>query len=1002
MNGNCRWLACSAGAIAIALLSVSTANAQAAQDAGPVADCQPTPEKPCPPEAARISDDKTRGNTDDSIVVTGTRLQRPNLVSNSPLAVVDAAEIRYQGAVQVENVLNRLPQVTPDSNENVSNGSDGTARVNLRNLGSNRNLILINGQRMLPVQANDLNFVPSALVKRIDVVTGGASAVYGSDAISGVINFILRDDLEGIRTDIQYGFAQHTNDNDYARSIQTNANYRLANRHVLDGQKLDFNVAFGTNFPDNRGNVTAYFGYRDTKPILQANRDVSSCAADPAGFTDAGNTALACGGSSNNPFGLFDPQTGPSADLGRFNNTKDGNRTWVPYDSSFRYNYAPLNYFQRNDTRYTAGAFAKYEITPGIEAYGSVMFMDDHTNSQVAPSALFQGYTYTVNCDNPFLSAQQGQILCGSAYGSSASQDLYIGYRPVAGNARPRRDDLRHTDYRFSGGVRGEIADGIRYDANALFSTVLYNETYENDIDPSRANRAIQVVNVNGTPTCKSVVDRSDPQCVPLDIFRYNGISDAAFNYIYAPTSTRGVDKETVLSGNISADLGRYGVKSPFADSGVGFVLGFEHRYESLEFKADALAIQKGTTETSGRFSVNEVFAELQLPLIENRPFFHDLSFNAGYRGSDYSNLSKIISTYKTELSWAPSRDLRLRGSYNHAIRAPNVSELFSPQSNGNVNAQDPCANDPGVSPTATLAQCQRSGVTAAQYGRISPCPSDQCTGRGGGNPFLKPEEADTYTAGIVLTPSFIKRLSLSVDYFDIKVKGYIGSIPVSQTISQCIATGNPFFCSLFNRDPRSGIIFGDQGYIISTTQNTGSLRTSGIDISGTYTQPLGSLGSASIDFMGTRLRKLVTEPLPGLGSYDCVGYFGPTCGQPSPKWRHQARFTWADAAGVGTISLNWRYIGGTNLTNNSTIADFASDPSIINARIKAYSYFDLAGTVKVQKGIVFRAGVNNLLDKDPPLIQSGLLASFGNGNTYPGMYDVVGRSVFIGLTAEF
>ena len=995
MNGNYTRLACSAGAIAIALLSVSPVQAQVKKAAGQSEDTRCLPDQPCPPDAAQVSD----GNPaveGEGIVVTGTRLQRPNFTSNSPLTVVDATEIRLQGAIQVENVLNRLPQVTPDANENGSNGSDGTARVNLRNLGSNRNLVLVNGQRMLPVQANDLNFIPAALIKRVDVVTGGASAVYGSDAISGVVNFILRDDLDGVRTDIQYGFAQHQNDNAFVRGVQSQANYRLAQPMILDGQKLDVNVAFGTNFPDGRGNVTAYFGYRDTKPVLQGDRDVSSCAFDPAG---TGNSTLTCGGSSNNQYGLFDPITGPNADAGRFNNTRDGNRTWVPYDSSFRYNYAPLNYFQRNDTRYTAGAFAKYEISPAIEAYGSFMFMDDHTNSQVAPSALFQGYTYSINCDNPFLSAQQGQILCGNAYGTNATQQAYIGYRPVAGNARPRRDDLRHTDFRVTGGVRGEIAPGIRYDANALFSTVLYNETYENDIDPSRANRGIQVVNVNGTPTCKSVIDGSDPQCVPLDIFRYNGISDAAFGYIYAPTSTRGVDRETVLSGNISADLGTYGVKSPWSDDGIGVVLGVEHRYESLEFKADALALQKGTKETQGRFDVNEVFAEIEVPLIQNKPFVKELALNAGYRGSDYSNLSKIVSTYKAELSWAPSSDIRLRGSYNRAIRAANVSELFGPQFNGNVSAQDPCAT---ATPTATFAQCARTGVTQAQYGRITDCPAETCTAQFGGNPALRPETADTYTAGIVFTPTFLRRLSLTVDYFDIRVRDYISSISVPQTISQCIATGNPFFCNLFKRDPRGGIIFGDQGYIVSTTQNTGSLRTSGVDFGLSYSQPLGGAGSLAVDFQGTWNRKMVNEPVPGLGSFDCVGYFGPTCGQPMPEWRHQSRFTWTDAAKVGSISLNWRYIGPTKLTNNSTDPNFANTPSIFNSRIKTYNYFDLAGTAKVQDGIVFRAGVNNLFDRDPPIIAQGLLAAFGNGNTYPGMYDAVGRTVFIGLTAEF
>lgn len=945
--------------------------------------CPRLEEAQSPPEAATVSDEQQSG---EAIVVTGTRIRRPNLTSNSPLTSVDAAEIRYQGAVGVENVLNRLPQVTPDSNENGSNGSDGTARVNLRNLGSTRNLVLVNGQRLLPVQANDLNFLPSFLVQRVDVVTGGASAVYGSDAISGVVNFILRDNLNGIRADVQYGLAVHENNNEFIRGIQRQAGFRLSNRNVADGQKLDANIAFGAEMGDGRGNVTAYFGYRDYKPITQGTRDVSSCALNAAG--DRGST-VSCGGSSNNEFGLFNPQTGPGRGL-LLNNTKDGNKTWVPYGPTFLYNYAPLNYFQRSDVRYTAGAFAKYEVTDYAEVYGSAMFMDDHTFSQVAPSALFQGFTYRVNCDNPLLSAQQYGLLCGAAPGSTATQDLFVGYRPVAGNARPRRDDLRHTDYRFTGGVRGEIAEGLRYDVNALHSVVLFNETYQNDIDPARANRGLQVVNVNGVPTCKSVIDGTDPNCVPLDVFRYNGISDAAFSYIYAPTSTEGVDKETVLNANISADLGTYGIRSPWSSQGVGFVLGIEHRRESLRFTADALAQQKGTLNSQGAFNVTELFTEIEVPILSDVPFAKELVINGGYRLSNYSNLSKAVSTYKGEVSWAPISDIRLRGSYNRAIRAPNISELFGPQIRGNVIAQDGCA---GATPTASRDVCRLTGLPDALYGQVSECPTDFCTGLSGGNLALKPETADTYTAGVVLNPGFLKRLTLTVDYFNIKVRDYIGIVAPALTTEQCFENANPFFCALITRDPRNGVIFGDVGAIASNTQNTGSLATSGIDIGFSFAQPLGSLGALNLDAQGTWLNELRTEPLPGLESYDCKGKNGQTCGQPTPEWKHQARLTWSDAEQVGSISLNWRYIGGTTLD---------STEPVFNSRIKAYSYFDLAATAKVQDGIVFRAGVNNLFDKDPPILALSALGGFNNGNTYPGVYDAVGRTVFVGLTAEF
>jgi iron complex outermembrane receptor protein len=940
---------------------------------------------PAPEDAAQ--------DAQPEILVTGTRIQQPGLISNSPVTTVDSDEIRLQGSTNVENVLNRLPQVTPDANENVSNGSDGTARINLRNLGSNRNLILVNGQRLLPIQATDVNFLPSFLVDRIDVVTGGASAVYGSDAISGVVNFVLRKDLNGVLADVQYGFSNHHNDDQARRDLVTASGYRNALGSPIDGQRFDANIAVGKSFADGRGNVMAYFGYREVQPIIQADRDVSACALDPTN----NNTAFTCGGSSNNEFGLFQPLTGPNAGVA-FNNTRDGANTWVPYNSSFRYNYAPLVYFQRNDKRYSAGAFARFEADPAAELYASFMFMDDRTNSQVAPSALFQGSTFTINCNNPLLGAQQGNLLCGAAYGTAASQDLFIGYRPVAAPARPRRDDLRHTDYRVTGGIRGEIARGISYDVNGLFSRVLFNENYQNDIDPVRANRGLQVVNVNGVPTCTSVVDGTDSACVPLNVFQYGGLSEAALDYIYSPTFTRGVDKETVLSGTITADLSSYGVKSPWSDQGVGVVLGVEHRRESLVFHADALAQQKGTLESEGAFNVTDFFTEVRVPILENRPFAEELTLTGGYRYSKYSTRDTGVSTYKGELAWAPIPDIRFRAGYNRAIRAPNISELFAAQGLGNISAQDPCS---GATPSASAAQCAATGVSAAQYGHIIECPSEVCVAQGGGNPALRPEQADTYTAGVVLAPRFLRRFSLSIDYFDIKVRDYISSIPASLTISQCIETGDPFFCSLFHRDPRNGVLFGEQGYVVSTTQNTGSLKTSGVDIGANYAFDTG-IGGFSASFIGTWLKDLSTEPLPGLGSYDCVGLFGPTCGQPSPEWRHQARVSWSDTADIASLSLAWRYIGGTKLTNNTDDPFLTGPAYVLNASLPAYSYFDLALTTRVPGGVTFRAGVNNLLDKDPPAIAQGLLYSFGNGNTYPGTYDVAGRTFFIGLNAEF
>ncbi|WP_252181370.1 TonB-dependent siderophore receptor [Azospirillum sp. B4] len=933
------------------------------------------------------------------IVVTGSRIKQANLTTASPLTMVGQQDLQYQGTTNIESALNRLPQVMADSNENGSNGSDGTARVNLRNLGSNRNLVLIDGQRMLPPEMNDLNFIPTAMVDRVDVVSGGASAVYGSDAVSGVVNFILRKNLDGVRADVQYSIAQHDNGNQALRSVVRAKGYPTAPDEVWDGIKKDVSVAAGTNFDGQKGNVTLFAGYHYMMPVTQDKRDYSSCDLN---LKDA-NTFV-CGGSSNNVYGLFYPLSGPTAGS-YLVNSKDGSKTWVPYDSSFAYNYTPTNYIQRTDKRETGGVAAHYEFAKEIEAYGNFMYMNDHTFSQAAPSALFQGTTFNINCNNPLMSASQASTLCGTAAGTPTDAQTFIGYRLAGPGSQPRRDDLRHIDYRFTGGFRGEVWDGWSYDANFLWSKAILNETYLNNVDNTKAQRALEVVNVNGVPTCKSVIDGTDPTCVPINVFQYNGISQAGYNYLYSPSHTHGAQTEKVGSLAINGDLEQYGIKSPWAKKGAAIALGFEHREETLLYEADAVAQQGGTMPSSGSLSVDEGYGELQIPLIQDKPLVQELLFNTGYRYSKYDYLDGGVSTYKFELQYAPVSDFRLRGSYNRAVRAASISELFAPKTVGNVAAQDPCA---GTNPTATLAQCALTGVTSAQYGHIAECPTDLCSAQGGGNTALKPETADTFTAGVVLTPTFIPNFTATLDYYNIKVDGYIAGVDAQTAINQCVTTGSSYFCGLFHRDNSAGgVLFGANGYVESTNQNTGYLKTSGVDVDISYKLALEDLvnhnwGDLNFNLTGSVLLSNETEQLPGLGSYDCVGLFGPTCGQPNPRWRHQLRTTWSSPWIPATVSINWRFIGPTSLSSNTANAFLASDYVGINAKLPSYSYFDLATTYKMTDYLSLRAGVNNILDRDPPAIASGLLSKFGNGNTYPGIYDPLGRVIFVGATVEF
>ena len=940
------------------------------------------------------------------VVVTGTRIRRPNLKSASPITSVDAKEVQLQGAIAVDSFLKALPQIEAGNNENQSNNSDGTAGVNLRSLGGNRSLVLIDGQRFLPTLGVDLNFIPSTLIERTDVLTGGASSVYGSDAMSGVVNFIMRKKLKGVRVDSQFSIYQHTNDDDDLRSIQQAKGIALAKENVWDGKKYDFNIAAGGDIDDGKGNVMAYFGYRKMEAVRQDARDYSNCALV---FADDAGSKFGCGGSGTHAFGFFTPQTGPNKGEA-FANNPDGTKTWVPNSSAFAYNYAPSNYTLRNSERYQAGAFANYKFNEHVEAYGSFMFMDDHSVSQVAPSAIWSGRDFVVNCDNPLMSDAQKMMLCGSTT-STADATTWLGLRAATGT--PRRNDMRHTNYRFAGGFRGAINDTWSYDANYMYASTIAQSNYQNDINQDKAAQAMQAVSVNGQVVCK---DTSNG-CVPIDVFSAKGPSAEGYAFIYAPTFTHNEQTINVFNAFVSGNLGDYGIKSPWADEGLALVLGVEHRKETLDIKLDESQLSYATN-SDGKVSVEEVFTELAVPIISDKPWIYSLDASLGYRTSNYDvsssktkGDSKKTETSKIEVKYAPTRDILFRASYNKAMRAANINELFSSQSVGNVALIDPCSRTQIVKAGApTAAQCAATGVDASKYDitKIPDTLADVGTALGGGNPNLDPETAKTTTFGLVFTPSAVRNLALSVDYFKIHIDGYIGSVQAQTALSQCITTGDSFYCGLIHRNPNNGALYGSDtkgGYITSTNVNTGYLETTGYDFTGSYSLDT-QYGNVNFSMVGTLLESLETEVLPGLGSYDCTDLYGGACGQPSPKWRHNLRTTWVPSStsvwAPSSISLNWRYFGEAKLATNSDDKYLTGTKSTLNAKIEAYNYFDLAATKNLPYGVVLRAGINNLFDKDPPAIMGGLLFENGNGNTFPSTYDPLGRMFFVGLSAAF
>ena len=662
----------------VALLAVSTsAFAQAAGAAGPVPGVSPTAK----PDASGGSS----GSRVQELVVTGSRIPQPNLTSVSPLTTVTSAEVKLSGTTNVESLINDLPSAYAGQTEGASNGSDGTATADLRNLGAKRTLVLVDGKRLMPgdpgAEVPDLNNIPAALVDRIDVVTGGASAVYGSDAVAGVVNFIMKRDFEGVRLDANFSAYSHSNGDQVAQAAVAARGFPVPTGSVTDGRTWDVTGVLGVNAPDGKGNVTAYAGYRHTAPILQASRDFSACnlRASAAGFS--------CGGSgtaANGQFLVFNPAFSKQVGDLTLDTTGAGNTVRNFNSTTDVFNFAPYNYYQRPDERYTAGAFAHYEINKMFDAYSDFMFMDDHTVSQIAPSGAF-GVTVALACNNPLLSAQEVTTICtNNGYLPTDKANVVVLKRNVEGGGR--RDDLRHTAYRFTVGLRGELNENWHYDVYGQFNRTIYAEEYLNDFSIARLTKALDVVNNGGVATCVSALPNgSDPSCVPYNIWTKGGVTAAALKYLQTPGFEEGSVTEQIVSANITGNLGSYGVKSPYATDGVGIAVGAEYRREASELRVDSefdsgdLAGQGGPTHgTAGAYDVKELFGEIRIPIAQDAAFAKDLSLEAGFRYSDYSTAG-AVNTYKVGGDWAITDWIRLRAGYNRAVRAPNIVELFTP-----------------------------------------------------------------------------------------------------------------------------------------------------------------------------------------------------------------------------------------------------------------------------------------------------------------------------------
>jgi outer membrane receptor protein involved in Fe transport len=939
------------------------------------------------PAFAQDEDDDVEVLT--AVQVTGSRIQSQAITASSPVAEIQREEFQFAGATRVDDLVNQYPQLQLAFDSQTNNPSTGYATVDLRGLGPQRTLTLVNGHRLPPgpvAQITDISIIPAALISRVDILTGGASAVYGSDAVAGVVNFVLDTEFEGVSINAGYSAYQHDNDNEYVQDQLSRRNFPFEDGDSgFDGASKNVDIAIGGRFADGAGHAMAWLTWRDNDPLFQGQRDYSSCALNAAGASTSANGA--CGGSGTAPIPNFYAANSSTFIAARIN--PDGS---FSRGAGAPYNFAPINYYQRPDERFTFGTSIKYEINQHFKPYLETMAINRKDELQIAESGTFF-LSLPFACDDPII----GTFCSDLDLDPNDPVSIYLGKRNSEGG--PRRQLTEDNTYRFVLGVEGEINDSWSYNASFLRARTSNDTQGFNDFLFSRIESAVR-----GCPA------GSFDGCLPYNIFVPGGVTAEAANALAGVSFNKTNTQLQVLNAYVTGDTG-FGFGS--ADgSTVQLVAGLESRKEEYNTVSDNdsaagnfAGAGAAAPPVSGDTSVTELFIEAAVPVYVGEGLVQSFDLDLGYRLSDYRD-SGNENTWKIGFI-ADAGMVRVRGGYNKAIRAPSINNLFNPQRTALFGGSDPCA---GANPTFTQAQCANTGVSAAQYGNVPANPADQNNQFIGGNPNVQPEDAETWTLGFVVTP--IENLQVTLDYYDIFIEDTIAAIGASTILEFCALTGDPFLCDRIQRGPTGDIWLSSDNFVRNTTDNFGELSARGVDVGVNYSfDALGGRFAAS--FNGNYNLETEFAPLPGVNedaTFDCAGIIDPNCGATQPDWRHIASLRYSRDAYA--LSLRWRHIGGLDYessTNGSTLtADrllcaegtpvTSGAPCRGNGGIGSYNYIDLAGSYSFGQYTEFTLGINNIFDKSPPITGASLAL---NGNS-PGGYDQLGRFIFSSVSVKF
>ena len=928
-------------------------------------------------ETAPGGDDATVSQGD--IVVTGSRIARPDLEGNSPIVSVGSSEIALKaGSANIENVLNDLPQVTGTATSTSNNPGGGVATVDLRRLAPQRTLVLVDGRRYISYDVNqtvDLNTIPSSLISRVDVVTGGQSAVYGSDAIAGVVNFILRRDFSG---------------------VELGSSYTLTGKG--DGQLWDVHGMIGTNFDDGRGNVTIFGQYTKRKPTLAGQRAFSYNALSDH---QDGSPLYAAGGSPSVPQGRINvaglgAATGLGCDIQDFGSGKND-----CYEAADGYNFSPVNYLQVPQERFLFTMLGQYEINDHLRPYLEAQFVNNRVSSQLAATPINNGTPYgdgvigTIQLDtsSTFFSPALRAALQSLDTDHDGRVTANFNYRTTQIGLRQNFDE--RNAFRTVAGMKGDIAAGFSYDGYYMYSRTKNSQRQLGNVAIDRFLNAVQTTTIGGKTVCASA-DARAAGCVAANIFGLDKLSPEALEYI----SIGATNLE-----EYSTEVASLAITNPslydFGAGGIGVAFGAEWRREGGALIPDTYLSTGNVAgfnpgkKTSGSYSVREFFGEARIPLLSDT-FIHSLELNGAARFSHYSNAPGNVFSWSAGVEFAPIRDITFRGQYQQAVRGPSVYELYLGNTTTFAGNADRCGTAAAIAAGKLRDICLAQGVPVASLG--NPAIQDPNNVNPvtfvGGNADLREETAKTYTVGAIIRPSFLPRFNATVDYYNIEISNYIVPGLGTDVIGDfCFGQFNLNYCSKIKRNS-----FGEIDSFTDVYANSGGLKTAGLDVSVDYSVPLEALlgehSQLAFSFRGSRLLNSKLTPIVGLNKViDCEGRFGANCGAPTPKWRHTFR-TSLDL-GTASASLQWRLIGQAR----------DDDPAIQygSEKLATQNYFDLSLAIPVNRNYSISGGVSNILDKSPPLAAS--TQNNGNGqqsNTYPTVYDVLGRTFFVSMKLAF